>query len=102
MKAILVLPDYKLTYISSSSFFHFLLPIAAHQKYDKAVEDYKAKHPEDPAFLKTADEKLQDAIADAIARQDEENEAALQRMEARTSEFVLEMSEDSITAPDWA
>lgn len=54
----------------------------------------------------TADEKLQEAIAEAMNRQDAENEEALKRMEAKTaylnSEFVLEMSEDSITAPDWA
>jgi len=55
--------------------------------------------------MMSADEKLEEAIADAMARQQAENEEALRRMEVKAaidSEFLLEMSEQSITAGDWA
>ena len=56
-------------------------------------------------MMMSADEKLEEAIADAMKRQKAENEEALRRMETKAainSEFILEMSEDSITAGDWA
>lgn len=80
-------------------------PTTKTQNYDQAVEDYKARHPEEERLMMSADEKLEEAIADAMTRQKAENEEALRRMEAKAainSEFVLEMSEDSITAGDWA
>lgn len=75
------------------------------KNYDQAVEDYKARHPEEERMMMSADEKLEEAIADAMKRQKAENEEALRRMETKAainSEFILEMSEDSITAGDWA
>ena len=75
------------------------------QNYDQAVEEYKARHPEEERVMMSADEKLEEAIADAMARQQAENEEALRRMEVKAaidSEFLLEMSEQSITAGDWA
>ena len=86
--------------------FFILLPQQQQpQNYDQAVEDYKARHPEEERMMMSADEKLEEAIADAMKRQKAENEEALRRMEAKAainSEFILEMSEDSITAGDWA
>ena len=87
------------------TFFFILLPQHQPQNYDQAVEDYKARHPEEERMMMSADEKLEEAIADAMKRQKAENEEALRRMEAKAainSEFILEMSEDSITAGDWA
>jgi len=75
------------------------------KNYDQAVEEYKARHPEEERVMMSADEKLEEAIADAMARQQAENEEALRRMETKAaidSEFLLEMSEESITAGDWA
>lgn len=43
------------------------------QNYDQAVEDYKARHPEEERMMMSADEKLEEAISDAMARQEAEN-----------------------------
>ena len=90
------------TYESNFSFFI--------QKYEQAIADYKERNPqffeEGGGMMMSSDEKLEDAIAEAMEKQKRENEEALARMEAKTSEFVLdelEMTPESIPAgSDWA